>query len=38
MMDRLRKFVARRDVARALAELDEGKAAPWEKLREELGL
>jgi prevent-host-death family protein len=35
---RLRRFVARKDVARALAELDAGKASSWEKLREELGL
>lgn len=35
---RLRRFVARKDVARALAELDRGKAAPWESLRLELGL
>jgi prevent-host-death family protein len=35
---RLRKFVARKDVARALAELDAGRSSPWEKLRGELGL
>lgn len=35
---RLRKFVARKDVARALAALDEGKTSTWEQLREELGL
>jgi prevent-host-death family protein len=35
---RLRKFVARKDVARALAELDAGKTSSWEQLREELGL
>ena len=38
LVDRLRRFVARKDVARALAELDAGKAPSWEKLREELGL
>jgi prevent-host-death family protein len=38
LMDRLRKFVSRRDVARALAELDEGRAPSWERLRAELGL
>lgn len=36
--DRLRKFVARKDVARALDDLDAGRSAPWTKLREELGL
>jgi prevent-host-death family protein len=35
---RLRRFVARKDVARALAELDAGNAASWEHLRSELGL
>ena len=35
---RLRKFVARKDVARALAELDSGKASSWEQLRQELGV
>ena len=38
LVNRLRKFVARKDVARALAELDAGKAPSWEQLREELGL
>jgi prevent-host-death family protein len=38
LADRLRRFVARKDVARALAELDAGKTAPWEQLRKELGL
>ena len=38
LVDRLRRFVARKDVARALAELDAGKAPSWEQLREELGL
>ena len=38
LVHRLRRFVARKDVARALAELDAGKSASWEKLREELGL
>jgi prevent-host-death family protein len=35
---RLRRFVARKDVARALAELDAGNAASWQQLRSELGL
>ena len=35
---RLRKFVARKDVARALAQLDAGNTSTWEQLREELGL
>jgi prevent-host-death family protein len=35
---RLRRFVARKDVARALADLDAGKAASWEQLRKELAL
>ena len=35
---RLRRFVARKDVARALAELDAGKTSTWEQLRQELGL
>lgn len=38
LVHRLRRFVARKDVARALAELDQGKSASWERLREELGL
>ena len=38
LVNRLRRFVARKDVARALAELDEGKAPSWEQLRQELGL
>ena len=38
LVNRLRRFVARKDVARALAELDEGKAPSWEQLRGELGL
>ena len=38
LVSRLRRFVARKDVARALAELDAGKAPSWEQLREELGL
>ena len=37
-IDRLRRFVARKDVARALAELDAGKARSWDQLRQELGL
>lgn len=38
LVSRLRRFVARKDVARALAELDAGKAPSWDQLREELGL
>lgn len=38
LVNRLRKFVARKDVARALAELDAGKSTSWATLREELGL
>ena len=35
---RLRRFVARKDVDRALRELDTGRARSWEHLRAELGL
>ena len=38
LANRLRRFVARKDVARALEEVDAGKSASWEKLRSELGL
>lgn len=38
LANRLRKFVARKDVARALAELDAGRSTAWATLREELGL
>jgi prevent-host-death family protein len=38
LANRLRRFVARKDVSRALAELDAGKTSSWEQLREELGL
>jgi prevent-host-death family protein len=38
LANRLRRFVARKDVARALAELDAGRAPTWEQLRGELGL
>lgn len=38
LVGRLRRFVARKDVARALAELDAGKSSSWEQLRAELGL
>jgi prevent-host-death family protein len=38
LANRLRRFVARKDVARALEEVDAGKSASWEKLRAELGL
>jgi prevent-host-death family protein len=38
LANRLRRFVARKDVARALAELDAGKAPSWDELRKELAL
>lgn len=38
LANRLRRFVARKDVTRALAALDAGKASSWEELRKELGL
>lgn len=38
LVDRLRRFVTRKDVTRALEELDSGRSAPWARLREELGL
>lgn len=38
LVARLRRFVARKDVARALAELDSGRASSWDQLRAELGL
>jgi prevent-host-death family protein len=38
LANRLRRFVARKDVARALADLDAGKSASWDRLRQELGL
>jgi prevent-host-death family protein len=38
LTNRLRRFVARKDVARALADLDAGNAASWEQLRGEMGL
>ena len=38
LADRLRRFVSRKDVARALDDLDSGNAASWEKLRGEMGL
>lgn len=38
LTQRLRRFVARKDVSRALAELDAGKSSSWEQLRQELGL
>jgi prevent-host-death family protein len=37
LTSRLRRFVARRDVTRALAELDAGTTATWTELRRELG-
>jgi len=37
-LERLRRFVARKDVDRAFRELDEGRARPWFQLRRELGL
>jgi prevent-host-death family protein len=36
--NRLRRFVARKGVARVLADLEGGNAASWRRLREELGL
>ena len=36
LITRLRRFAARKDVARALAGLDAGQAASWEQLRSEL--
>jgi prevent-host-death family protein len=38
LVKRLRRFVARKDVARALDQLDTGRTASWEQLRRELGL
>lgn len=38
LMTRLRRFVARKDVARALAALDAGKTSTWDELRKELAL
>lgn len=38
LAERLRRFVTRKDVARALEELDSGRSAPWARLRDELGL
>jgi prevent-host-death family protein len=38
LVSRLRRFVARKDVARALAALDSGNASSWDRLRSELGL
>lgn len=38
LANRLRRFVTRKDVARALDDLDAGKAASWSQLRDELGL
>ncbi len=37
-LSRMRAFVARDDVDRALRELDAGRAKPWSQLRRELGL
>jgi prevent-host-death family protein len=38
LANRLRRLVARKDVARVLAALDAGKTSSWEQLRQELGL
>lgn len=38
LVNRLRRFVSRRDVSHALKQLDEGKASSWDQLRQELGL
>lgn len=37
-LSRMRGFVARGDVRRALSDLDAGRTKPWEQLRQELGL
>lgn len=38
LADRLRGFLSRRDVSRALDELDSDEAAAWQELKRELGL
>lgn len=38
LADRLRGFLSRRDVSRALDELDSDEAAAWQDLKRELGL
>lgn len=38
LLDRVRRFAARADVADALRELEEGKAVSWNGLRRDLGL
>jgi prevent-host-death family protein len=38
LAERLRRFVTRKDVGRAMAALDSGKSASWDALRRELRL
>lgn len=38
LADRLRRFLASRDVARALEQLDRDEGASWAALKDELGL
>lgn len=38
LLDRVRRFAARSDVADALRELEEGTAVSWSDLRQDLGL
>lgn len=38
LLDRVRRFVARRDIAEALEQLEGGDAKSWGELKEELGL
>jgi prevent-host-death family protein len=37
-LERVRRFVARKDVAEALADLEAGRSVPWRELRQELGV
>jgi prevent-host-death family protein len=37
-LERVRRFVARKDVAEALADLEAGRSVPWQELRQELGV
>lgn len=38
VLDRVRRYVARKDVSEALEDLEGGRAVPWSELRRELGL
>lgn len=38
LLDRVRRFATRKDVARALREVDSGHTRAWQDLRRELGL